>query len=121
MAPNPASRNSRASKNDAPDSGQRPSAKNRVPVLSEFPGPTTKGAGHGRGSTDLEWILCDNELEALILENNLIKEHKPPLQHPAQGRQDLPLCAHRPQRAFSRVEVVRRIADDGAKYFGPFF
>ncbi len=72
-------------------------------------------------SADLEWILCDNELEALILENNLIKEHKPHYKHPAQGRQDLTLCAHRPQRAFSRVEVVRRIARRRGQVFRPFF
>ena len=40
---------------------------------------------------DLDFIVTASELEALILESNLIKRHKPTLQRPAQGRQALPL------------------------------
>ncbi len=69
---------------------------------------------------DIDVILCQNEKEALILENNLIKIHRP--KYNVQLRDDknfvtLRLDYH---QKFPRLEIVRKIKTDGAKYFGPY-
>ncbi len=55
-----------------------------------------------REAVDLEYILVANESEALALETNLIKQRQPALQHPAQGRQELPLRQTHPRRPLSQ-------------------
>jgi len=69
---------------------------------------------------DLETFLVSNEKEALLLENELIKKHKPRFN--VQLRDDknficLRLAVGQP---YPRLEVVRRFKRDGARYFGPY-
>ena len=101
--------------------GKAISLKNRVrQYFQSSRGHSPKVQAMVEKIDDLEWILCDNELEALILENNLIKEHKPHYNILLKDDKTYPYVRIDPNAPFPRVEVVRRIADDGAKYFGPF-
>ncbi len=73
-----------------------------------------------RDVEDLDVVLVDTEKEALILENTLIKKHRP--RYNAQLRDDknfLHLRLDQRQR-WPRFVLRRRIVDDGARYFGPF-
>ena len=69
---------------------------------------------------DVEFILTDTEKEALILENNLIKEHRP--RYNVNFRDDKTYFNIRmdPAAAFPRFQLVRRPRRDGARYFGPY-
>ena len=75
---------------------------------------------------DLETIVAANEKEATILENNLIKEHRPRYNVKLRDDKDfitLKLGGGRDGREASpwpRLEVVRRPTPDGARYFGPY-
>lgn len=69
---------------------------------------------------DLEFILTGTEKEALILENNLIKEHRP--HYNVFFRDDKTYYNIRidPSESFPRFQLVRRPKKDGARYFGPY-
>ncbi len=69
---------------------------------------------------DLEVILTDSEVEALILENNLIKRHQPKYNIRLRDDKQYPSLRLDLQSPWPRLEVVRRPADDGARYFGPY-
>ena len=68
----------------------------------------------------VEWILTDTEKEALILENTLIKEHRP--RYNVDFRDDKAYFHIRVQatETFPRFQLVRRTKKDGARYFGPY-
>jgi len=70
--------------------------------------------------TDLDWIITDNELEALILENVLIKRHHPRYNIRLRDDKTYPYIKIHWQDPFPRVTVTRRMAQDGAWYFGPY-
>ena len=69
---------------------------------------------------DLETIVTDNELEALILECNLIKEHRPRYNISLKDDKSYPYLKVTLQEDFPRIYVTRRVLRDGAKYYGPF-
>lgn len=69
---------------------------------------------------DTQWIVTDSELEALILESNLIKEHKPRFNIILRDDKSYPYIKITVSERWPKVEVVRRINDDGDLYFGPF-
>lgn len=68
---------------------------------------------------DLEWIVVDSEVEALVLECNLIKEHRPPYNVRLRDDKSYPYITIT-KEAFPRVMFTRRPRKDGAKYFGPY-
>lgn len=69
---------------------------------------------------DLETVLVHNEKEALLLENELIKKHKPRFNVLLKDdKQYISLRLDRTQ-SYPRLEVVRRYQKDGARYFGPY-
>ena len=70
---------------------------------------------------DLEFIVCETELEALILENNLIKEHFPPFNILLRDDKSYPYVKLTWKEAFPKVYVTRKLRKDGSLYFGPFF
>ena len=70
---------------------------------------------------DLELIVCDTELEALVLENNFIKEHFPPFNILLRDDKSYPYVKLTWKEAFPKVYVTRKVAKDGSLYFGPFF
>lgn len=67
-----------------------------------------------------DYIITRNEVEALVLENNLIKEHKPPYNILLKDDKNYPFVRINLKEDFPRVEVVRKLKKDGAKYFGPY-
>jgi excinuclease ABC subunit C len=71
-------------------------------------------------AVDLDYILVDNEKEALALENNFIKQHKPRFNILLRDDKTYPYVKLTRER-FPRVYVTRRLRKDGATYFGPFF
>lgn len=69
---------------------------------------------------DIEWIVTDNELEALILEANLIRQHRPKYNVLAKDDKHFPYLRLTLGEAFPRLEVVRRVEKDRHRYFGPY-
>lgn len=69
---------------------------------------------------DFDIVLCDNNLEALILECNLIKQHRPQYNILLKDDKHYPYIKIDPTEDFPRIEIVRRIEKDKAKYFGPY-
>ena len=69
---------------------------------------------------DFDIILCDTELEALILECNLIKKYRPYYNILLKDDKQYPYIRIDLRQDYPRVELVRRVEKDGAKYFGPY-
>jgi excinuclease ABC subunit C len=69
---------------------------------------------------DVEYILVDNEKEALALENNLIKQWKPRFNILLRDDKTYPYIKLTNEK-FPRVYVTRRLLKDGASYYGPYF
>ncbi len=74
----------------------------------------------GRVLADVETVVVDNEKEALLLENHLIKKHQPRFNVKLRDDKQYLVLRVNPASRFPRVEVVRNIRDDGARYFGPY-
>ncbi len=70
---------------------------------------------------DLEFIVTDNELEALILESNLVKKHRPRYNIILRDDKHYPFLKLTTNEDFPRLVVARRVVKDGAAYFGPFY
>jgi len=70
--------------------------------------------------TDVDWTVTETELEALILETNLIKELKPKYNVLMKDDKNYVYVRIAVQDPYPVVSVIRRIKDDGGKYFGPF-
>jgi excinuclease ABC subunit C len=68
----------------------------------------------------IEWIATNNETEALILEANLIRLHKPNYNVLLRDDKHFPYLKVTIQETYPRLLVVRRVEKDGAKYFGPY-
>ncbi|MBQ5446247.1 MAG: excinuclease ABC subunit UvrC [Lachnospiraceae bacterium] len=67
-----------------------------------------------------EYIVTDSELEALILECNLIKEHKPKYNTMLKDDKAYPFIKVTVNEPFPRIIFARQMKKDGAKYFGPY-
>ncbi len=74
-----------------------------------------------REIADLDYIVVDNEREALALENNLIKQHKPKFNVMLRDDKTYPYIRYTAFEAYPRVYVTRRLKKDGSLYFGPYF
>lgn len=70
---------------------------------------------------DVEFIVTDTEGEALALENNLIKQHKPRYNILLRDDKTYPYIKLTVQEPFPRAMITRRVRKDGAMYYGPFF
>ncbi len=69
---------------------------------------------------DLEYILCDSEMEALLLEYNLIKEHHPPFNVRFRDDKRFPYIKLVSKDPFPYLTIVRKKEEDGSHYFGPY-
>jgi excinuclease ABC subunit C len=69
---------------------------------------------------DFEYTVTGNELEAFVLEANLIKQYKPRYNVLLRDDKSYPYLKLTVHEAWPRLEVVRRILKDGAKYYGPY-
>jgi len=70
--------------------------------------------------SEFEYIVTDNELEALILECNLIKEHKPKFNILLRDDKNYPYIKVTVNEEYPRILMTRRVEQDGARYFGPY-
>lgn len=101
--------------------GKAISLKNRV--RQYFQSSRNKGVKIEQMVTHIrrfEYIVTDSELEALVLECNLIKEHRPKYNTMLMDDKTYPFIKVTVQEPFPRIMMVRRQAKDKAKYFGPF-
>ncbi|MEL7625814.1 MAG: excinuclease ABC subunit UvrC [Anaerolineaceae bacterium] len=69
---------------------------------------------------DIEWIVVGSELEALILEMNLIKEHRPFYNIRLKDDKRYPYIKIHWQDDFPKVSVTRNMIEDGSRYYGPY-
>lgn len=67
-----------------------------------------------------EYIVTKTELEALVLENTLIKQHKPRYNILLKDDKSFPFLKITTQETYPRLEIVRKISNDGAKYIAAF-
>jgi excinuclease ABC subunit C len=86
-----------------------------------------KGADHGPKTAllvsqvvDLETMVTRSELEALILESNLVKRHKPRFNIVLRDDKQYPYVRLPIKDDFPRLSIVRRVQKDGALYYGPY-
>jgi excinuclease ABC subunit C len=84
-------------------------------------------AQHGRKTAELvakvagvEWIVVGSELEALILEMNLIKRHRPKYNVRLKDDKRYPYIRVHWSDPFPKVTVTRRLKEDGSRYYGPY-
>jgi excinuclease ABC subunit C len=84
-------------------------------------------ASHDRRTSEMvakidhiEWIVVGSELEALILEMNLIKRHQPHYNVRLKDGKRYPYVKVHWGDPFPKVTVTRRVVDDGSRYFGPY-
>lgn len=83
-------------------------------------GHTAKEAALISVVTDVEYIATDSEMEALILECNLIKRYRPRYNVLLKDDKAYPLLKITLAEDFPRVIITRRMKDDGSRYFGPY-
>jgi excinuclease ABC subunit C len=69
---------------------------------------------------DLDWIIVPTEVDALILENTLIKRHQPRFNVMLKDDKTYPYVKIHWQDPFPKVSVTRRVQRDGARYYGPY-
>lgn len=73
-----------------------------------------------RDITNIEWIVVGSELEALILEMNLIKKHRPKYNIRLKDDKRYPYIKVHWNDPFPKVTVTRQMTEDGSRYFGPY-
>ncbi len=73
-----------------------------------------------RKIADIEWIVVDSELEALILEMNLIKKHRPYYNVRLKDDKRYPYIKIHWAEPYPKVTVTRQMLQDGSRYFGPY-
>ncbi len=69
---------------------------------------------------DFRYIICASEVDALMTENNLIKKHKPRYNILLKDDKAYPFLRIDMKEQFPAVTLVRKLKNDGAKYFGPY-
>jgi excinuclease ABC subunit C len=74
-----------------------------------------------REAVDVDYIVVDNQKEALALENNLIKQYKPKFNILLRDDKTYPYIRYTAFEKYPRVYVTRRLRKDGSIYFGPYF
>lgn len=101
--------------------GKAISLKNRV--RQYFQSSRNKGAKIEQMVTHIcrfEYIVTDSELEALVLECNLIKEHRPKYNTMLMDDKSYPFIKVTVNEAYPRIMMARQMKKDKAKYFGPY-
>ena len=73
-----------------------------------------------REIVDIEWIVVGSELEALILEMNLIKKHRPKYNIRLKDDKRYPYIKIHWNEPYPKVTVTRQMVEDGSRYFGPY-
>ena len=101
--------------------GKAISLKNRVrSYFHADAGHDAKTRRLVRDIADIEWIVVGSELEALILEMNLIKKHRPKYNIRLKDDKRYPYIKVHWADPFPKVTVTRQMVEDGSRYFGPY-
>lgn len=101
--------------------GKAVSLKNRVrQYFQSSRNHSDKVKSMVKNIASFEYIMTDSELEALILECNLIKKYKPKYNILLRDDKTYPYIKITMAEDYSRVKKVRRVIKDGSKYFGPY-
>ena len=101
--------------------GKAVSLKNRVrQYFQSSRGKSTKIMQMVSKIHRFEYIVTDSELEALVLENNLIKEHRPRYNTMLKDDKTYPYIKFTVSEDYPRIMLTRKLKKDKAKYFGPF-
>ncbi len=100
--------------------GKAVNLKNRVRSYFRDTAHTPKVAAMISHIDDFEILLCETNLEALILECNLIKLHQPYYNILLKDDKHYPYLKVNLKEPFPRLEITRRMEKDGARYFGPY-
>jgi len=102
--------------------GKAASLKSRVrSYFQESRAPDPKTDALVRQIADLEYIVTDNELEAMMLEANLVRKHRPRYNIILRDDKHYPFLRLTTDEEFPRLLVARRVRNDGSTYFGPFY
>ena len=102
--------------------GKAQSLRNRVrSYFLESSWENAKTGSLVREAVDLDYIIVDNNKEALALENNLIKKHQPRFNILLRDDKTYPYIRYTAFEKYPRVYVTRRLKKDGSIYFGPYF
>ncbi len=94
--------------------------KNRVKQYFQAGTKTEKTLALVRNIADFRYIITQNEVDALVLENNLIKKYNPKYNILLKDDKNYPFIRIDLKSKYPTVEVVRKLKNDGAKYFGPY-
>jgi len=100
--------------------GKAINLKNRV---SQYFQRSTKSPRIEKMVSKIKWfeyIIVDNEVEALVLECNLIKKHMPPYNVMLKDDKTYPYIKVTLKETFPRVFITRQFVEDGSKYYGPY-
>jgi excinuclease ABC subunit C len=101
--------------------GKAVSLKNRVrSYFQASRGHSAKVLALVARIADLEYIVTASEIEALILECNLIKKHRPKYNISLRDDKSFPYVKVTLNETYPQVYVTRKVLKDGAKYFGPY-
>lgn len=94
--------------------------KNRVRQYFHGNNRTEKTLALAAKIKDINYVVTPTELDALVLENNLIKKHAPPYNILLKDDKTYPYVKISMKNPYPRVEITRKLKADGAKYFGPY-
>jgi len=101
--------------------GKAKNLRNRLrSYFRKSSGLDTRKASMMRDVRDFNYIVTDNELEAFVLEANLIKQYKPRFNIILRDDKNYPYIKLTVNEEWPRLEVVRKLKNDGSVYFGPF-
>lgn len=101
--------------------GKAISLKNRVrQYFRQSKNHAAKVIAMVKNIVEFEYIITDNEVEALILESNLIKKHKPKYNILLRDDKNYPYIKVTLKEKFPRVMKTRKVIKDGSRYFGPY-
>lgn len=100
--------------------GKSKCLKNRVSQYFHANHPNLKVRAMVENIADFEYIVTDTEMEALVLECNLIKKHKPYYNILLKDGKQYPYIKLTTAEAFPRIMLARKQEKDGNQYFGPY-
>lgn len=100
--------------------GKAKNLKNRVRSYFQSREQSPKTMALVSRIEDFDIILCQSELDAFLLENNLIKKHQPHYNILLKDDKSYPYLRMNLNESFPRISIARKPKKDGAKYFGPY-
>ena len=101
--------------------GKAKNLKNRVSQYFRNSPKPSKVQAMVNAVDDFEYFITISEMDALALESNLIKKYQPFYNILLKDGKQFPYIKINLKEPFPKVEIVRKVKNDGAKYFGPYF